>query len=94
VEAHDGETGLDLVESEKPDMILLDWVLPGLSGPNFFKQLQRRSEYRSIPIIIVSARGEELTRTTAQGLGAAGYLVKPFDINDLRATVARVADKF
>jgi len=91
VEAPDGETGLDLVESEKPDNILLDWVLPGRSGLNFFQQLQRMSEYRSIPIIIISARGEQLTRVTARELGAAGYLVKPFDLNDLRDAVARVS---
>lgn len=93
LEASDAETAYNLLDHERPDLILLDWVLPGLSGPNFFKRLQRDKELAKIPVLIVSARGEELVRRTAIELGAAGYLPKPFDVKSLRELVARATQK-
>lgn len=93
VEATDAENAYQMLDREKPDLILLDWVLPGLSGPNFFKRLQRDQEYKTIPVIIISARGEELTRKTATELGAAGYLAKPFNVKELRSLVSSVIEK-
>lgn len=93
LEAADAETAFDILDVERPDLILLDWVLPGLSGPNFFKRLQRDKERSSIPVIIVSARGEEQTRKAAAELGAAGHLSKPFNVQDLRNLVVRVVPK-
>ena len=89
VEAPDGETALDLVETERPDVIVIDWVLPGLSGVNVVKRLKRYPQYRDIPIIIMSARGEEQTRTAAEDVGMAGHLAKPFDVNELRSAIAQ-----
>ena len=91
-EASDGETALDLVETERPDVIVIDWVLPGLSGVNVVKRLKRYPQYRDIPIIIMSARGEEQTRTAAEDVGMAGHLAKPFDVNELRSAIAQVLD--
>lgn len=93
LEAADAETAYNLLDHEHPDLILLDWVLPGLSGPNFFKRLQRDRELAQIPVIIVSARGEELVRKTAADLGVAGYLPKPFNVRTLRELVAQVVQK-
>ncbi len=93
LEAADAETAYNLLDHELPDLILLDWVLPGLSGPNFFKRLQRDRELARIPVIIVSARGEELVRKTAAELGVAGYLPKPFNVRALRELVAQVVQK-
>lgn len=90
IEAGDAETAYAFLDRDKPDLILLDWVLPGLSGPNLFKRLQRDPELKSLPVIIISARGEELTRKTAGELSAAGHLAKPFDVRELRALVAAV----
>lgn len=89
LEAADAESAYALLDHEKPDLIVLDWVLPGLSGPNFFKRLQRDRELGKIPVIIVSARGEEQVRKTATELGAAGYLPKPFNVKALRELVAQ-----
>lgn len=90
LEAADAETAYHLLDHERPDLIVLDWVLPGLSGPNFYKRLQRDRQLAPIPVIIVSARGEEMVRKTATELGAAGYLAKPFNVRTLRELVARV----
>ena len=57
LEAADAESAYALLEHEHPDLIVLDWVLPGLSGPNFFKRLQRDRELATIPVIIASTRG-------------------------------------
>ncbi len=92
VEAPDGETAMDMLETLRPDAIVLDWVLPGMSGLSVFKRLKRYQEYKSIPVIIMSARGEEQTRTAAQEVGTAGYLAKPFDVNELRTTLAQALE--
>ncbi|SRR5581483_11893022 len=91
LEAADAETAYAILDRERPDLILLDWVLPGLSGPNFFKRLQRDGDLAKIPVIIVSARGEAQVRKTAGDLGAAGYLSKPFNVSDLREIVQKVS---
>ncbi len=92
VEAPDGETALDMLETARPDAIVLDWVLPGMSGLSVFKRLKRYQEYRDIPVVIMSARGEEQTRAAAQEVGTAGYLAKPFDVNELRSTLAQALE--
>lgn len=93
LEAADAESAYNLLDRERPDLIILDWVLPGLSGPNFFKRLQRDLELATIPVIIVSARGEGQVKRTAIELGAAGHLPKPFDVRALRDLVAETVEK-
>lgn len=93
LEAADAESAYSLLEHEHPDLIVLDWVLPGLSGPNFFKRLQRDRDLAVIPVIIVSARGEEQVKRTANELGAAGYLPKPFNVRALRELVAQTVQE-
>jgi DNA-binding response OmpR family regulator len=93
VEAPDGETALDMLEMERPDAIVLDWVLPGMSGLNVVRRLKRFTEYRDIPVIIMSARGEDQTRTAAQEVGTAGHLAKPFDVNELREVLAKALER-
>jgi two-component system phosphate regulon response regulator PhoB len=93
LEAADAESAYNLLDHEHPDLIVLDWVLPGLSGPNFFKRLQRDRQLGQIPVIIVSARGEEMVRKTATELGASGYLPKPFNVRALRELVAKIVNQ-
>ena len=93
LEAADAESAYRLLEHEHPDLIVLDWVLPGLSGPNFFKRLQRDRDLAVIPVIIVSARGEEQVKRTATELGASGYLPKPFNVRALRELVALTVEQ-
>ena len=93
IEAADAESAYNLLDHEHPDVIVLDWVLPGLSGPNFFKRLQRDKQLGAIPVIIISARGEEPVRKMAIELGAAGYLAKPFNVRALRELVAKAVKR-
>jgi two-component system, OmpR family, phosphate regulon response regulator PhoB len=92
------ETGDDaeiLVKEENPDLILLDWMLPGVSGIELCRRIRSKSETRSIPIIMLTARGEETDRVRGLSIGADDYVVKPFSVPELmqrvRAILRRVA---
>jgi two-component system phosphate regulon response regulator PhoB len=71
-----------------PDLLLLDWMLPGLSGIEICRRLRTRQETRSLPIIMLTARGEESERIRGLGTGADDYIVKPFSVPELIARVA------
>lgn len=85
VEAGDGEEGLLLVEEEAPDLILLDWMLPGLSGIEVCRRLKTRTETRALPVIMLSARSEEVDRVRGLETGADDYMVKPYLLAELMA---------
>lgn len=87
VEAGDGEEGLLLVEEEAPDLILLDWMLPGLSGIEVCRRLKTRTETRAVPIMMLSARSEEVDRVRGLETGADDYMVKPYSLAELMARV-------
>lgn len=93
LESPDAETALDIIEIETPDLILLDWVLPGLSGVHIVRLLRRNPQWAGIPVIIISARGEEQTRNLAQEYNLSGHLAKPFDVNQLRALVSSALER-
>lgn len=90
VEAADGEAAFALIEKERPDLIIVDWVLPGLSGVHILKRLQRTPGMAGIPVIISSARPEAQIQAVAREYHTNGYLSKPFDVVELRALVASV----
>lgn len=83
----DGDDALILVEEEAPDLILLDWMLPNISGIQICRQLQARKETRSIPVIMLTARGEEEDRVRGLEQGADDYVTKPFAMSELVARV-------
>src|SRR5216683_2716853 len=70
-----------------PDLIVLDWMLPGLSGIELCRRLRARPETRSLPIIMLTARGEESERVRGLATGADDYIVKPFSVPELSARV-------
>lgn len=88
--AADGEEALVMVAEDPPDIIVLDWMLPHLSGLEVCRQLRRRPETRAIPIIILTARGEEGDRVRGLDSGADDYLAKPFSPRELVARVRAV----
>ena len=92
-EAHDGEEALVLCAEEKPDIVLLDWMLPHLSGIEVCRRLRRGPETRDIPIVILTARGEETDKVRGLDSGADDYVTKPFSpaelISRLRAVLRR-----
>lgn len=88
--ALDGEEGLAAVADAKPDLILLDWMLPHVSGLEICRQLRRGNDTRTIPIIMLTARGEESDRVRALDVGADDYVTKPFSPNELMARIRAV----
>ena len=85
ITAADGEEALLRVQEEAPDIVLLDWMLPRLSGIEVCRQLKIRPETRDIPVIMVSARTEEADRVRGLETGADDYVLKPYSVAELVA---------
>lgn len=85
VPAGNGEDALVLVEEESPDIIILDWMMPELSGIEVCRRLKMRPETRGIPIIMLSARAEEVDRIRGLETGADDYVIKPYSVLELMA---------
>ena len=90
VVAADGEEGLVQVDERQPDLILLDWMLPKVSGIEVCRRLRGRAETRNLPIIMLTARGEESDRIRGLDTGADDYLTKPFSMVELIARIRAV----
>ncbi len=88
--AGDGEEALTLVSERLPDIIVLDWMLPKISGIEVCRRLRQRSESRNVPIIMLTARGEESDRIRGLDTGADDYIVKPFAMSELAARIRAV----
>ena len=90
LEAQDGEEALLVAAEETPDLVLLDWMLPQLSGIEVCRRLRARQETRNVPIIMLTARGEESDRVRGLDTGADDYLIKPFAMIELLARLRAV----
>ena len=88
--AGDGEEALLLVDERLPDLIVLDWMLPKVSGIEVCRRLRQRNETRNIPILMLTARGEETDRVRGLDTGADDYVVKPFSMTELSARIRAV----
>ena len=84
-QASDGEEAMMLVDEAAPDIIILDWMMPNLSGIEVCRRLKMRPETRAIPIILLSARAEEVDRIRGLETGADDYVVKPYSVLELMA---------
>jgi len=91
-EAHDGKTALELVESGGYELMILDLMLPELSGEDVCKQLRRQEN--TIPVIMLTAKGAEEEKILGLGLGADDYVVKPFSPGELVARVLAVLRRY
>ena len=89
-EARDGEEGLLLAGEVNPDLVILDWMLPQLSGIEVCRRLRSRGEMRNVPVIMLTARGEEPDRIRGLDTGADDYIVKPFSMSEMLARVRAV----
>ncbi|WP_294611953.1 phosphate regulon transcriptional regulator PhoB [Roseovarius sp.] len=85
--ASNGEEALLIVEESPPDIIVLDWMMPNVSGIEVCRRLKTRSETRAIPIIMLSARSEEVDLVRGLETGADDYMVKPYSVVELLARV-------
>ena len=86
-EADSAEAGLAMLEEIEPDLVLLDWLLPGMSGVEFARRLKKHSAYRDLPIIMLTARGEEEDKVRGLEAGADDYVTKPFSPRELLARI-------
>ena len=86
----DGEEALLLAEESPPDVIILDWMIEGISGLEVCRRLRRKSQTANVPIIMLTARGEESDRIRGLEVGADDYVTKPFSPRELMARVAAV----
>lgn len=90
----DGEEALMMVKEHRPDVIVLDWMLPSMSGIEVCEALRRNNETKGIPIIMLSARGEEGDRIQGLDAGADDYMIKPFSPSELNARIRAVFRRF
>ena len=90
LEAEDGEQGLKMVQREKPDLVILDLMLPGLSGMELCKILRERHETEKLPVLMLTAKAGEADRIVGLEMGADDYLAKPFSPRELVARVRAV----
>lgn len=86
-EAGDGEEALTVVAERKPDLVVLDWMLPSLSGIEVCRQLRRKPATRELPVIMLTARGEEGDKIRGLNTGADDYMTKPFSLPELMARI-------
>jgi len=88
--ADDAEQAIDLVRDELPDLVLLDWMLPGMSGVEFARQLRTDRRTQDVPIIMLTARTEEPDKLAGLETGADDYITKPFSPRELNARIKAV----
>ena len=88
--ANDGEEALLLMEEEPPDLVILDWMLPKLSGIEVCRQIRQQKHSRRLPVIMLTARGEESDRVRGLDAGADDYVTKPFSPKELNARVRAI----
>ena len=86
----DGEEGLSYAQTQTPDLILLDWMLPNLSGIEICRRIRRDKSTQNIPVIMLTARGEENDRIRGLDTGADDYITKPFSPKELLARIKAI----
>lgn len=87
IQAGDGNEALLLIEEEEPDLILLDWMLPGTSGIEICRRIKMKPSFRMTPVIMVSARSEEVDKVRGLETGADDYICKPYSVLEMIARV-------
>ncbi|QYF87684.1 phosphate regulon transcriptional regulator PhoB [Brevundimonas sp. PAMC22021] len=88
--ASDGDEGMLQIDERIPDLVLLDWMLPKLSGIEVCRRIRNRPETRNLPVVMLTARGEETDRVRGLDTGADDYLTKPFSMVELMARIRAV----
>jgi phosphate regulon transcriptional regulator PhoB len=90
VKAYDGDQAQKLIQAEKPDLVLLDLMLPGLQGLEICKRVRTNPETASVPIIMLTAKTEEIDKILGLEMGADDYITKPFSVRELIARVRAI----
>jgi CheY-like chemotaxis protein len=93
IEACDGEEGLELIKKEKPDIVLLDIMMPKMSGFEVCRVLQKQPPSWNMKIVMLTAKGQEVDKQTAKELGVKWYVTKPFRIDDIIKLLRELAEE-
>lgn len=88
--ARDGEGGMEAIAADDPDLVVLDWMLPNMSGIEICRQMRQRTATKTTPVIMLTAKGEESDRVRGLETGADDYIVKPFSPAELTARIKAV----
>ncbi len=94
IEASDAHKAESLLSKEVPDLILLDWMMPGVSGVDFIRAMRRNESTRDIPVIMLTARAEEQDMIRGLDSGADDYLTKPFSTRELMARIRALLRRY
>ncbi len=92
VEAEDGLMALELARKERPDLLVLDWMMPGMSGIDVARTLRQEPPTAHLPIILLTANGQQQDQEQGRAVGVSAYLVKPFSPLELLDTVQEILD--
>lgn len=90
IKAYDGEKALELVKAKKPDLVILDLMLPGIRGLEVCKFIRKNRETETLPIIMLTAKGDQVDKILGLEMGADDYVTKPFNVGELIARVRAV----
>ncbi len=92
VDTHsDGQTAIDAIRKRAPDLIILDVMLPNRSGYDILHDLRDSSDTRTVPVLMLTARGQKKDRELAERLGASRFMTKPFSNGEILSTVRELA---
>lgn len=91
--AYDGEEGLKLAKEERPDLIILDVMMPKINGYKICRLLKYDAKYKNIPIVMVTARSQEGDKLIGEETGADKYITKPFEFSDILEVISELTDK-
>jgi len=94
IRAYDGEEALKVVKAEKPDLVILDLMLPGIQGMDVCAVIRKDQDTGAIPVIMVTAKGDEIDKILGLEIGADDYVTKPFSVRELLARVRTVLRRF
>ena len=94
IKARDGKNALQLIEDHSPDLVILDWMMPTMSGIDLCRTLRSRSETKQLPIIILSARSDDSDKSLGLDTGADDYISKPFSPKELISRVNALLRRF
>ncbi|MCP4077429.1 MAG: response regulator [Gammaproteobacteria bacterium] len=93
IEAENGQSGLTQANNQNPDLIILDWMLPDIQGPEVLNQLKNHDQTRMIPVLMLTGKNKIGDIEDAFDLGADAYLVKPFNLQDLAGKVNKLLNQ-
>jgi two-component system alkaline phosphatase synthesis response regulator PhoP len=90
LKADSGEAALEILEKEKVDIVLLDWMLPGIDGIEVLRRIRSSKSTNTLPVIFLTAKGDEISKVVGLEVGSDDYLVKPFGVHELLARIKAV----